>query len=68
MHAVWLRETGGPEVLVAGDAPDPVAGPGQVLIEVELANVTFVETQLPTRTRQSRPARRSARPLLEVRR
>jgi NADPH2:quinone reductase len=46
MRAVWLRKTGGPEVLAAGDAPDPVAGPGQVLIEVELANVTFVETQL----------------------
>jgi NADPH:quinone reductase len=46
MRAVWLRETGGPEVLVPGDAPDPVAGLGQALIEVELANVTFVETQL----------------------
>jgi NADPH2:quinone reductase len=46
MRAVWLRKTGGPEVLAAGDAPDPVAGAGQVLIEVELANVTFVETQL----------------------
>jgi NADPH2:quinone reductase len=46
VRAVWLRETGGPEVLVAGEAPDPVAGPGQALIEVELANVTFVETQV----------------------
>jgi NADPH:quinone reductase len=46
VRAVWLRETGPPEVLVPGDAPDPVAGPGQVLIDVELANVTFVETQL----------------------
>ena len=41
-----MKKTGGPEVLVAGEAPDPVAGPGQVLIEVELANITFVETQL----------------------
>lgn len=45
MRAVWLKEFGGPEVLVAGDAPDPVAGPGQALIEVAFANVTFVETQ-----------------------
>ncbi|WP_020665042.1 zinc-binding dehydrogenase [Amycolatopsis benzoatilytica] len=45
MRAVWLREFGGPAVLVAGDAPDPVPGPGQVLIEVAFANVTFVETQ-----------------------
>jgi NADPH2:quinone reductase len=33
-------------VLVEEHAPDPVAGPGQALIEVEFANVTFVETQL----------------------
>jgi NADPH2:quinone reductase len=45
MRAVWLREFGGPAVLVAGDAPDPVPGPGQVLVEVAFANTTFVETQ-----------------------
>ncbi|RKE22593.1 zinc-binding dehydrogenase [Streptomyces sp. TLI_171] len=45
MRAVWLREFGGPEVLVAGAAPDPVPGEGQVLIEVAHANLTFVETQ-----------------------
>ncbi|MGY0232869.1 zinc-binding dehydrogenase [Longispora urticae] len=45
MRAVWLREFGGPEVLVAGDAPEPVPGPGQVLVEVAFANITFVETQ-----------------------
>ncbi len=46
MRAVWLTEFGGPEVLVGGDAPDPVAGPGQVVIEVTYANLTFVETQV----------------------
>ncbi len=45
MRAVWLTRFGGPEVLVPGDAPDPVPGAGQVLVEVEYANVTFVETQ-----------------------
>lgn len=45
MRAVWLKEFGGPEVLVAADAPDPVAGPGQVVVGVEYANITFVETQ-----------------------
>jgi D-arabinose 1-dehydrogenase-like Zn-dependent alcohol dehydrogenase len=40
MKAVWLEEFGGPEVLVAADAPDPVPGPGQALIEVEFANIT----------------------------
>jgi NADPH2:quinone reductase len=45
MRAIWLKEFGGPHVLVAGDAPDPVVGPGQALIEVAYANITFVETQ-----------------------
>jgi NADPH2:quinone reductase len=33
-------------MLITEDVPDPVAGPGQVVIEVELANVTFVDTQI----------------------
>jgi NADPH2:quinone reductase len=45
MRAVWLTEFGGPEKLVAGTAPEPVAGPGQVLVEVAFVNITFVETQ-----------------------
>lgn len=45
MKAIWLREFGGPEVLVLGDAPDPVAGPGQAVTAVAHANITFVETQ-----------------------
>ncbi|HEX6354421.1 zinc-binding dehydrogenase [Actinophytocola sp.] len=45
MRAVWLREFGEPEVLALGEAPDPVAGPGQVLVDVEYVNITFVETQ-----------------------
>lgn len=45
MRAVWLREFGGPEVLVPGEAPDPAPGDGEVLIDVAHANLTFVETQ-----------------------
>ena len=45
MRAVWLREFGEPEVLTIGEAPDPVAGPGRVVVDVEFANITFVETQ-----------------------
>jgi NADPH2:quinone reductase len=45
MRAVWLREFGGPQVLVPGEAAEPVAGPGQVVVEVAFANITFVETQ-----------------------
>lgn len=45
MRAVWLREFGGPEVLTLGEAPDPVAKAGQVVVDVEFVNITFVETQ-----------------------
>ncbi|MER5646155.1 zinc-binding dehydrogenase [Streptosporangium sp. NPDC002524] len=37
---------GDPGVLVPGEAPDPVAGPGQVVVEVSVAGITFVETQI----------------------
>ncbi|GAA1972356.1 zinc-binding dehydrogenase [Kitasatospora viridis] len=45
MRAIWLRSFGDPSVLVPGAAPDPVPGPGEVLVAVEFANTTFVETQ-----------------------
>jgi NADPH2:quinone reductase len=44
MRAVVMREFGPPGVLIAHQLPDPQPGPGQVLVEVEFANVTFVET------------------------
>lgn len=50
MRAVWVCEFGGPEVLVPGEAPDPEAGPGQALVAVAYANITFVETQLRSGT------------------
>ncbi|MDO3684889.1 zinc-binding dehydrogenase [Micromonospora sp. C28ISP2-4] len=33
-------------MLVPGQAPDPVAGPGQVVVDVAVAGMTFVETQI----------------------
>lgn len=46
MKAVLLKEFGPPENLVLTEVPDPVPGPGEVLIDVEVANITFIETQL----------------------
>ncbi|MDA0631948.1 zinc-binding dehydrogenase [Nonomuraea sp. MCN248] len=46
MRVVWVTRFGGPEVLVPGEAPDPVAGPGQVVVDVSVAGMTFVETQI----------------------
>lgn len=39
MRAVRIEEFGGPEVLVPMEVPDPVAGPGQVLMRVAAAGV-----------------------------
>jgi NADPH2:quinone reductase len=46
MRAIQVERFGGPEVLVAADLPDPVAGPGQVVVGVSVADVGFVETQI----------------------
>jgi NADPH2:quinone reductase len=45
VRAVWLRRFGRPEVLAGEETPDPVTGPGQVLVQVAFANITFVETR-----------------------
>jgi NADPH:quinone reductase len=46
VRAVWLTAFGPPEVLVAGEAPDPEPGDGQVLVETAWAGVTFVDTMV----------------------
>jgi NADPH:quinone reductase-like Zn-dependent oxidoreductase len=39
MKAVFIERFGGPEVLTYGDQPDPLAGPGQVVVDVAAASV-----------------------------
>jgi putative PIG3 family NAD(P)H quinone oxidoreductase len=39
MRAVTVSEPGGPDVLGWGEVPDPVCGPGEVIIDVEAAAV-----------------------------
>jgi NADPH:quinone reductase len=46
MRAVLLSEFGPPDRLVPADVPDPVTGPERVLIDVRVAGITFVETQV----------------------
>ncbi|MGW4948398.1 alcohol dehydrogenase catalytic domain-containing protein, partial [Actinoplanes sp. NPDC004185] len=46
MRVVEVARFGGPEVLVAVDAPDPVPGPGEVVVEVAAADVLWVETMI----------------------
>src|SRR5487761_1501026 len=44
MRAIQVTRFGGPDVLVARDVPDPVAGPGEALISVIAADVIFLDT------------------------
>ena len=43
MKAAYFMKNGGPEVLQYGDVPDPVAKPGQVLIDVHAASVNAAD-------------------------
>jgi NADPH2:quinone reductase len=60
MRAVVIRKFGPPEVLEPGEADEVRAGPDEVVIDVEFANVTFVETQV----RAGRPPHPSMLPAL----
>ncbi|MEV4189348.1 NADPH:quinone reductase, partial [Streptosporangium canum] len=46
MRAVMMDRFGGPDVLQVRQVADPVPEAGQVLVAVEYAGITFVETQV----------------------
>ena len=46
MHAVVMRAFGPPQVLEFSEVPDLAPGAGEVVVDVEFASVTFVETQV----------------------
>jgi hypothetical protein len=48
MRAVRIEEFGGPKVLVPVDVPDPVPGPGQVLVRVAAAGVNRADEVFET--------------------
>jgi NADPH:quinone reductase-like Zn-dependent oxidoreductase len=43
MKAVLLTGHGGPEMLRYGDAPDPVAGPGEIVVDIHAASVNAAD-------------------------
>ncbi len=43
MKAVLLMGHGGPEMLRYGEAPDPVAGPGEVVVDIHAASVNAAD-------------------------
>ena len=54
MKAAYIEKFGGPEVLTYGDLPDPVAGPGQVVVDTVAASVNGADPKVaPANT--SRP-------------
>ncbi|NUT09497.1 MAG: zinc-binding dehydrogenase [Nonomuraea sp.] len=45
MRAIQFARFGGPEVLEEVEVPDPVVGPGQVMIDVEAAGMNFADVR-----------------------
>lgn len=43
MRAIVITSQGGPDVLQYAEHPDPVAGPGEVVIDVEASGVNFID-------------------------
>jgi NADPH:quinone reductase len=60
MRAVVMREFGPPEVLQPAETEPVAAGPDEVVIDVDICGVTFVETQI----RAGRPPRPEMLPAL----
>jgi NADPH:quinone reductase-like Zn-dependent oxidoreductase len=48
MKAVYIEKFGGPEVLKYGDVPDPVAKPGEVVVDVYAASVNGADWKVRT--------------------
>lgn len=46
MRAVEVTRFGGPEVLTLRELPDPVAGPGQLVVDVAAVDVLFADARL----------------------
>lgn len=57
MKAVLSKEIGGPETLVLEELPDPVAGPGQVLIDVKACGVNYPDVLIIEDKYQFKPPR-----------
>ena len=57
MMALRAHARGGPEQLVFEQAPVPVPGPGDALVEVHAAGITFAELTFESGTRQHPPGK-----------
>ena len=57
MKALLSIEPGGPETLILSEVPDPVPGPGQVLIATRAASINFPDTLMIRDLYQFKPQR-----------
>ena len=57
MKAVLSTVVGGPETLELSELPDPVAGPGQVLIDVKACGVNYPDVLIIEDKYQFKPTR-----------
>jgi NADPH:quinone reductase-like Zn-dependent oxidoreductase len=46
VKAVLLTNHGGPEMLRYGEAPDPTAGPGEVVVDVYASSVNAADSEV----------------------
>ena len=56
MRQMIIPEAGGPDVFEMREAPDPVAGPGEVRVRVRAAGVNFADLSARMGTYQDAPA------------
>jgi NADPH:quinone reductase len=57
MRGLLSTATGGPETLTLGELPEPVAGPGQVLVAVKAASINYPDTLMIVDLYQFKPPR-----------
>ncbi len=57
MRALLSTTTGGPETLVMGDLPEPVAAAGQIVIAVKACSINYPDTLMIVDLYQFKPAR-----------
>ena len=57
MKALLSREPGGPETLRIEDVPDPVAGPGELLVRVRACSINYPDVLIIEDKYQLRPER-----------
>ncbi len=44
MRAIYVTETGGPDVLTLTEQPEPTPGPGDLLVKTEAIGINFIDT------------------------